>query len=92
MSRADMVLAVQLRTGECRITGRLRYRFDKGSSLCRWCNNVDETVAHIFTDCPHLDLISTRTYLNINDTSVLFDDPPTAVHFRNKAISFLPTR
>jgi hypothetical protein len=91
LTRADMVLSAQLRTGECKLMGRLRHRLaDTCSSLCRWCNIVDETVIHVFVECSNPNLVSLRSHMKIHDASVLYDNPSLSVTFAKTAITFLP--
>ena len=76
-----MTLA-RLRTGESPLMGRFRARLKMDNdSLCRCCRNVEETVEHIFDDCPSPLVLSLKRELGQISMSALMDNPVKALAF-----------
>ena len=80
LSRQDEVLLHQLRVGECSKMGKFRTRVGIAATpLCRWCNNAEETVLHVFSDCLNLSVI--RANLKVPGATILHTDPELGLKF-----------
>ena len=89
-SRADEVLLHQLRSGECKLMGRHEFMIKKRiSPSCRWCQLVDETVIHVFSDCLSPNIVQLKLELNFQDVTVLHKAPLLGLKFCRDAINIL---
>ena len=87
--RGQEILLAQLRTGECRLMGKWRSRLGIGDSRCRWCNEEEETVAHVYTNCSNLCIFLLRMELKVEDVKILHSKPEIGFTFYERALSIL---
>ena len=86
--RQDEVFLHQLRVGECSKMGKFRTRVGIAATpLCRWCNNAEETVLHVFSDCLNLSVI--RVNLNVPGATILHTDPELGLKFYREALAII---
>lgn len=88
--RGDEVILNQLRVGECHLMGKYLSRINTDiSPMCRWCNLVEETVSHVYSDCDSEGINYIREILDIKDVTVLHKDPVRGLIFCREAINLL---
>ena len=70
LSRQEQVLLARLRVGELYDLGKLRGRLGE-EKACRFCGECEETVYHIFSDCPNQRLSDLRVDMGITPAAVI---------------------
>ena len=90
LDRKKSSLLAQLRCGKSRWIGEWRVTAGlTDDSRCRWCRVADESVEHIFSDCPSRVLRRLRREKRIKGTTVLMQRGSEAVDFVLEALEYL---
>ena len=90
LARQDQCLLSQFRVGESRHVGKFRSRIGiTDDTRCRWCNNAEESPAHLCHDCPNVDVVNLRaSHLRVG-THPLPMDPAPSLAFVRGALGLL---